>query len=732
MPVILVARNTIGLGHIARSVALSEQLAEHGLAPLLIISGGHRFAIRHDIPSAAVNYRTFDISRQAFYKYIQNLALMSSPAVIVEDTIPEIPSLDSEVKRVLILRPPTFDAALGLNDNHGDIYDRIVVADHPDSPTWPYSLPETGKLMKLPNWHFGGPIYRKPDELAIDRLRKKYGAFPNGRICVFTMGGGGEHEGTDDARIFVERSTEIAMSLRRIDERAHLIFVKGPLFRSNISIPSVFKVVEQEREMPALIAAADTAVIRPGFNTTWECIAGGTPFLPIFGSSFQEPIPTRVARLQSAGCTLPDIASVWGSAECLAGHARAAQQLVANWPGRVPGAIIADCFSDLPRQKAERKEPVRALVLDARAPGAEPSVKELAESLRGENVEVEFTRASRSARGTLHLIGGRRPEDEHCAFFDPEFIITVGKDEILDETLIRPPWRFRRHISHSTTGETSSELIKSRDGVSPESSTQPDLRASSAFTKAALSVRIDDVGTFSPEFRELLLVFQDNGIPVSLEVVPYLCRFSDDELDSIDPTGTTIEVSQHGYCHLARKAAGTRKSEFVDATAGPLLEEGKDLTHGFSVLKNRFPKRFHGGFSPPYDSLPGWLAPFWLTLGGSYITMLQTRRLGARIPHLVMSIDPWDWNRNRFHSSGSIWNQAYEGGCRLGHAGIVLHHQHFTSKPALRWLDQMLSSLPDFSRRTLPSELVSLAADRIARSPLRRYHTNTSAGSAHD
>ena len=56
--------------------------------------------------------------------------------------------------------------------------------------------------------------------------------------------------------------------------------MQGPYFPPRIPIPPRFEVVQDEQQMPALLKIAKGAVIRAGFNTTWECLAAGTPFLP--------------------------------------------------------------------------------------------------------------------------------------------------------------------------------------------------------------------------------------------------------------------------------------------------------------------------------------------------------------------------------------------------------------------------------------------------------------------
>lgn len=125
------------------------------------------------------------------------------------------------------------------------------------------------------------------------------------------MGGGGEHQGARDAESFVTKATALASRLLNVDRAAQLIFVKGPFFSKTVSVPRIFRVVDQEPHMPALFAIADAAVIRPGFNSVWECISGRTPILPVLGTSYQEPMIARVERLREFGLTCKSLEELW-------------------------------------------------------------------------------------------------------------------------------------------------------------------------------------------------------------------------------------------------------------------------------------------------------------------------------------------------------------------------------------------------------------------------------------
>jgi peptidoglycan/xylan/chitin deacetylase (PgdA/CDA1 family) len=87
--------------------------------------------------------------------------------------------------------------------------------------------------------------------------------------------------------------------------------LKGPYFPARVPIPPRFEILQDVEQMPALLKIAKGAVIRAGFNTTWECVAAGTPFIPLIGTTFAEPVGERVDRLAALGLIPPSIERFW-------------------------------------------------------------------------------------------------------------------------------------------------------------------------------------------------------------------------------------------------------------------------------------------------------------------------------------------------------------------------------------------------------------------------------------
>jgi hypothetical protein len=311
--IIAVARNGIGLGHISRMVTLCNGLARTGLRPYLFAEGSAARSISHVVPTIAIGGpgRRHSYSLRELEERVNSTASLSKPASVIEDTHPLGLTLNPRIRRFLLVRPLTFRAMQELAQSAACAYEKIFIADRPGSPTWPYDPSQTREICDWDKWLSIGPIYRRATKAEISEVRRRYRWSPGTRLCVFSLGGGGEHAGADDASSFLAGAREVADKILSIDKNAQMVWVRGPLMATNRDISGPFRVVDSEESMHALFAAADLACIRPGFNSTWECIAGSTPIIPILGTSHQEPVKERLARLDEFGALVTNVEEEW-------------------------------------------------------------------------------------------------------------------------------------------------------------------------------------------------------------------------------------------------------------------------------------------------------------------------------------------------------------------------------------------------------------------------------------
>ena len=129
MAVVLLALNGVGLGHLMRTTVVSHALAAIGERRVMFSEGKYHpkslapFPVRV-IPSAWRS--SADFGKQVASE-LWSMAGMSLPAVLVEDTHPNPIPLRPEIRRVLLVRPTSFDYLIRLNEEHQNIYSAFLL-----------------------------------------------------------------------------------------------------------------------------------------------------------------------------------------------------------------------------------------------------------------------------------------------------------------------------------------------------------------------------------------------------------------------------------------------------------------------------------------------------------------------------------------------------------------------------------------------------------------------------
>ena len=607
MAVVFLALNGMGLGHLIRTTIVGRAITSIGERPVIFTEGKYRNAGLLEFPVRLVPslWGATDEVRKQVSSELLSMASISLPAVLVEDTHPAPIRLPASIRRVLLVRPTSFEYLVRLNERFGGVYSAYLLCDSPDSPTWPYDDDQTRQLAGWKKWSIIGPLYRTPSDEEISEVRVRLDVHGDQELCVFTMGGGGVHvldpKGQDIIR-FLRLASQVADAVQAKRPRARMLFVRGPLFPERIPVPSRFEIVREEAHMPALLKIATGAVIRAGFNTTWECLSAGTPFMPLIGTTYEEPVAVRMDRMASLGLVPPNPESFWFDEQWRAEYRRTAARIVAAHSG---------------------------------AP-------------------------------------------------DPEEVAR----------LIIHPRRIRL-----------SPLRK------------PRLRdAKRAKNRIPLVIRVDDVVCPEPALCWLLDLMASRNMRASLEVVPYLGQVDEVFLGRFDPTGALFEVSQHGYAHVPRTSDSGVRCEFSPETAVPTAEESKEIARGKAQLAKEFPRRFTGGFSPPFDALPGWLPATWRELGGAFISCLHTKsEPAALLPVARAGVDVWDWNLDRALSRDAVTRKLAVQLALDGHLGIVLHPRCLRDRPNKLRLLNLLNYLEE--ERATTVSLKELALGRIEAAP---------------
>jgi hypothetical protein len=556
MATLFLPLNGIGLGHISRSHVVAEYLLRNGERPIMMVQGYYPEFFASTVPGLSIPliYKSTPIERIRIADEIARYSRLSMARAVVEDTHPSPIVLPASLTRILLVRPTAIEYMRHVREIYKCRYNSFVICDHPRSPTWPYSEAETSEMEAWDRWSFAGPIYRSATKQNVGSIRCKYGFHEGEAVYIFTMGGGGSQK---DARAeishFFAESIVIAHALKEKDSQCRLLFVRGPLFPMELSVPAEFEDVTQEPDMPTLLAVATGAVIRPGFNTTWECIGGRTPFFTVAGQTFMEPVEHRDQALRRHDL-LPRDLTEW---------------LHPSWRKH---------FSVVSSQAANEWLPDYALA---------------------------------------HL----------------------------HSKIVTPP------LASSDRRQIAVNM--------PRRQYEGDL---------PFLLRIDDVIVLDDNLLDLLEFCVSRALCPSLEVIPYLARFDETLLQATVGSSIAYDISQHGFAHLPRRTSSGRRAEIVDSE--PI---GTSLMQGREILMQRFPIRFRGGFSAPYDYAPATFSNYWHALGGRYMSFCQHKCPSYSLPVIRPLLDPWDWSRNVPIEWAVLLTEARRSRAVHGHIGIAIH-----------------------------------------------------------
>jgi hypothetical protein len=281
---------------------------------------------------------------------ISAACLTDAPGIFIEDTYPSRLQLHPGIAKFLVVRPTSFSYLLSLRTRYGNTYEGYLMADAGGSPTWPYTPEETATIRNWKEFHEVGPIFRRATPAGIKKLQQKYGWQEDVPQFVFSMGGGGQHEGANDVGNFLEQSAALAPKIRERYPQARLLFVKGPLYPVDAPVPQGFEIVAAEEDMPSLFAIATMAVIRPGFNSIWECIYGQTPFYYVEGTTYSEPINEKINVLKAQGLASNEEAL---DEDYHRRFRKACQAVLDRWNGR-PTEVFMQVIEQGSRQATQR------------------------------------------------------------------------------------------------------------------------------------------------------------------------------------------------------------------------------------------------------------------------------------------------------------------------------------------------------------------------------------------
>jgi predicted glycosyltransferase len=283
--VALCVKNGIGYGHLRRATLIARALQAHSNLSPVIISQARSIELLLGSDLRAINLpRLTRVSstlvEDVYWEILDQTLERLQPAVVVEDTFPDPRLRDLRsligVPRVLVSRrldPVTLERMIEEGSLRG--FDRIVVCQHQeDFAAEPHSQWTRRIVAQSQVFDFVGPVWRRTTENERMVARRQY-ARPDQKLCVVAAGAGGDKYADGFTWRLLKAACSAVQHLGTAEDDWSIAIIAGPYAPQLILPPSRnIQLRAWEPELPALLAAADVVVIRPGTNTLLETLDG--------------------------------------------------------------------------------------------------------------------------------------------------------------------------------------------------------------------------------------------------------------------------------------------------------------------------------------------------------------------------------------------------------------------------------------------------------------------------
>ncbi|MGC5054725.1 hypothetical protein ACLQ2S_25105 [Micromonospora sp. DT48] len=305
---VFLVKNGIGFGHIRRALLIAEAVQSAGRLRPIVISQASSLALYRNSPVRVVNFPLLHrvpsaVAEDLYTDLLDRLLSRLDPVVVVEDTYPDaryrrLPAL-ADRPRLLVMRRLdglSFDQIRQRGDfGH---YDEILVAQDEHAFHEEGHSGESLAAVELSGrFRFVGNIAHIANGEEVIAARMAYA--PDGAPLVVVNGGAGGDQMPDGYgdRLFTA-CQDVAAALAAEGNPARFVLVTGPYYAGRPLQESENVTVRRfDPRLPALLAAGDVVVIKPGNNALSEALAGGGQLVLVPDVSFMEGLDEHAARV---------------------------------------------------------------------------------------------------------------------------------------------------------------------------------------------------------------------------------------------------------------------------------------------------------------------------------------------------------------------------------------------------------------------------------------------------
>jgi predicted glycosyltransferase len=313
--IVYLLQNGIGYGHfrLALAVAGHFNISEYEIifitqAKSCRIFDGERYKV-YNFPMLYSLKSGNEIL--LFHTLLNRLLQHIEPDVVIEDTYPDyfylnLPALVN-VPRILMVNRLTasefeeyyFNGAISR-------YDKLIVLKKRENFCAALTSREIMNFCRYSSRVvYYGDVFIEPDADRRREMRCKYGMDRFEKTLVVSCGAGGWHIRDNVCKQIMTRTLTIVDELVGEGGSLQLVVLTGPYseylsdeLNAAAKFPGNMRIVEMEMHADALFAEADVTVLRPGYNSTMEALAGDSSVILLPGISYMEEQEAWCAELK--------------------------------------------------------------------------------------------------------------------------------------------------------------------------------------------------------------------------------------------------------------------------------------------------------------------------------------------------------------------------------------------------------------------------------------------------
>lgn len=300
--IVFMLQNGIGFGHFKLALTISKYMKDK--CDISFITQAKSTVIFDNY-----DYKVYNFPMLYSLKSNNEILIMDNlinkliedihPDLIIEDTYPEdfymnLPATKNISKILLMNRLNSTEFENFFYNGVLNQYDKLIVLKEKDVFINEINAKEVKNYATYSDRivYLNG-VFNEPTEDVKEEVEKKYNLNNFEKNIVVNCGAGGWHIGNNICEKIFDKVIDVTNNLVKKGMNVQSILVLGPYSKYleekyKESINEHIRIVDFETNLDALFTKTDLVILRPGYNTTMEALAGKQNVLLLPGISYME------------------------------------------------------------------------------------------------------------------------------------------------------------------------------------------------------------------------------------------------------------------------------------------------------------------------------------------------------------------------------------------------------------------------------------------------------------